>query len=73
MNRRDSDEGVPGVLFGRFEKDAYGHRQEGNPWVPGPFSVGVSSISTLFLSIFHHFPSSERLRRAENSGVFFRF
>ena len=33
VNRQDSDEGVPGVLLGRYERDRYGHLSQGNPWV----------------------------------------
>lgn len=33
VNYLDSKDGVPGVLFGRYEKDVYGHGRKGNPWV----------------------------------------
>jgi len=33
VNRKDTEEGVPGVLFGRYEADRYGANHEGNPWI----------------------------------------
>ncbi|CAE8614635.1 unnamed protein product [Polarella glacialis] len=33
INREDSNSGVPGVLYGRYELDKYGSDGEGNPWV----------------------------------------
>eukprot|EP00435_Cladocopium_sp_Y103_P060613 s808_g22.t1 len=33
VNYMDTQDGVPGVLYGRYEKDRYGHRSQGNPWV----------------------------------------
>ena len=33
VNQQDSLQKVPGVLFGRFEKDKYGPQKQGNPWV----------------------------------------
>lgn len=33
VNHMDTQEGVPGVLYGRYEKDRYGHMSQGNPWV----------------------------------------
>lgn len=33
VNHMDTQDGVPGVLYGRYEKDRYGHMSQGNPWV----------------------------------------
>jgi len=43
VNRQDSDEGVPGVLLGRYEMDKYGHLSQGNPWV-----LITASLANLF-------------------------
>jgi len=33
INRKDTEEGIPGVLYGRYIKDLYGGDGLGNPWV----------------------------------------
>ena len=42
VNHMETQDGVPGVLYGRYEKDRYGHMSQGNPWVTWLYSDGPS-------------------------------
>jgi len=45
INRKDTADGVPGVLYGRYSKDMYG---KGNPWV-----LITASLATLLYRAAH--------------------